>query len=219
MARRLDKEKAIQLRLLGWSYSQIKKEIGVSKGTLSDWLFNLPLSNERLRELRDNSQIRIEKSRATKSLNRNKRLMEVYDQVVKEIKVLSDREIKLCGTFLYWAEGTKAERGLVAFSNTDPGMIKFFQRFLRVYEIPQSKIFVRLQLYKDMNIDEEIKFWSRELNLPFINFKKPYIKNSNLSDITYKNGFGHGTCSLMIYDIKFYDQLMMKIKFFKNPFN
>jgi hypothetical protein len=35
MARRADKEKALKLRFDGWSYSQIKKELNIPKGTLS----------------------------------------------------------------------------------------------------------------------------------------------------------------------------------------
>lgn len=52
MARRIDKNKAIKMRESGMSYSQIKAELGVSKSTLSLWLRDLPLSDERIRELR-----------------------------------------------------------------------------------------------------------------------------------------------------------------------
>jgi len=65
MARRLDKEKAIKLRLEGQSYSQIKAELGVSKSTLSGWLGDYPLSSERINELRAHSFKRIERYRNT----------------------------------------------------------------------------------------------------------------------------------------------------------
>ena len=47
------KEKAIRLRLekqLG--YSSIRKLVPVSKSTLSNWLRNFPLTEERIRELK-----------------------------------------------------------------------------------------------------------------------------------------------------------------------
>ncbi len=40
MAKFKDKQKAIKLRLMGYSYSQIKKEFTLSKSTLSNWFKN-----------------------------------------------------------------------------------------------------------------------------------------------------------------------------------
>lgn len=216
MVRRLDKEKAIKLRLEGHSYSQIKKEIKVSKSTLSKWLHDFPLSNERIRELRDNSQIRIEKCRNTKEHNKKKRLERVYNEVAKEIGELSEREIKLCGLFLYWGEGTKVASSSVVLSNTDPAMVKYFLNFLLTINIPKDKILVRLQLYKDMNIEKEVEFWSNLLMISKENFNKPYIKKSNLTDITYRNGFGHGTCSIMVYDMVLYNRIISSLKYIKD---
>ena len=51
MARFKDHEKALALRKQEISYSQIKKILGVSKSTLSDWLHKFPLSEEKIREL------------------------------------------------------------------------------------------------------------------------------------------------------------------------
>ncbi len=216
MAKKLEKEKAIKLRLSGCSYSQIRKEIGVSKSTLSKWLSDFPLSKERIMELRDNNQIRIEKCRITKKFNKQKRLEKVYKSVSKEIGKLSNREIKLCGIFLYWGEGTKVSNGSVIISNTDPSMIIFFLKFLTINFVPMDKIFVRLQLYKDMNEIKEKRFWSSLLNIPEENFKKTYFKKSNLTDITYKNGYGHGTCSLMVYDMNLYNSIMTSLRYIKD---
>ena len=71
--KRLDnkKEKVLAMRLKGMSYSQIKSEIKVSKSTLSLWLQKYPLSEKRIRELRDWNPQRIEKCRITKENKRN----------------------------------------------------------------------------------------------------------------------------------------------------
>jgi predicted transcriptional regulator len=65
MARRIDKEMALQLRKEGMSYSQIKDEIGISKSTLSGWLSGLPLTKNQIGSLQ-HSQVVIEKIRQTK---------------------------------------------------------------------------------------------------------------------------------------------------------
>ena len=66
MARFRDHAKALILRKQGKSYSQIKTILKVSKSTLSLWLRDYPLSRQRIRELRDWSEQRIEKCRETK---------------------------------------------------------------------------------------------------------------------------------------------------------
>lgn len=218
MAKKSDKEKALSLRALGWSYSQIKAEVKVAKSTLSVWLRNFPLSEERIRELRDNGEIRIEKTRNTKEANKQKRFDKLYSGVSKEIGTLSDREIKLCGLFLFWAEGTKARSGSVVITNTDPGMILFFLKFLINIGVPKDKVNVKLQLYKDMDEDKEKNYWSNLLGISKEKFKKSYIKKSNLLDITYKNGFGHGTCSLMVYDSQLFDSIVLGIKYIKDSY-
>ena len=43
---RLDKNQALKLRLLGKSYNEINKALGVPKATLSDWFADLQLSKK-----------------------------------------------------------------------------------------------------------------------------------------------------------------------------
>ena len=78
MARIKDKSKAIELRKKGMSYSQIKAELGISKSTLSGWLSDMPLSEKRIKELRDFSPMRIERCRNTKMKKRQDRLDFVF---------------------------------------------------------------------------------------------------------------------------------------------
>lgn len=104
MALRELREKVLEMRKRGMSYSQIRAEVRVSKSTLSHWLKDIPLSEERIRELRDFSAIRIEKCRNAKAEKKQSRLDAVYEKVSSNIGKLTDREIFLCGIFLYWGE-------------------------------------------------------------------------------------------------------------------
>ncbi len=101
MARLRDREKALALRKKEMSYSQIKKILGVSKGTLSGWLREYPLSKERISELRDKNEKRIERFRETMKRKREKRQKETYSTQKKNILPLSNREIFLAGLILY----------------------------------------------------------------------------------------------------------------------
>ncbi len=199
MARIKDKSKAIELRKKGMSYSQIKAELGISKSTLSGWLNNMPLSEKRIKELGPFSPMRIERCRNTKRKKKIARQDSVFDKVSKDIGRLSKRELFLAGLFLYWGEGGKTKYYTTILTNTNPGMVKFFLKWMENFGINRKKLKVSLHLYSDMDISKQMKYWSKLLNINISQFRKPYIKKSNLTDITYRNGFGQGTCSL-IYD-------------------
>lgn len=95
------------MRRKGMSYSQIKGKLGVSKSTLSGWLYNMPLSKKRIRELQADNPIRIERYRNTMRAKKETRLKEVYRKISKDIGNFSKRDLFLAGLFLYWGEGIK----------------------------------------------------------------------------------------------------------------
>ena len=74
MARVFERQKAIRLRKQGKTYGQIKKELEISKSTLSDWLSKYPLTKKQLEFLKRNRkysrQLAIERTIIAK---RNKR--------------------------------------------------------------------------------------------------------------------------------------------------
>jgi transcriptional regulator with XRE-family HTH domain len=217
MARIKDKSKAIDLRKKGMSYSQIKAKLGISKGTLSGWLQGMPLSEERIRELRDFSPMRIERCRNTKMKKREKRLDFVYQKMLKDIGKLSKRDLFLAGLFLYWGEGSKTSKYTTAFTNTDPAMVKFFIKWITsCFDVKKSELNILLHLYKDMDINESMGFWSKELKLPLSQFKKPYIKDSKLSGLTYKSGFGKGTCNVRVGGRDLAEYINQALKYMRN---
>jgi len=219
MARFKDHEKAIILRKKGMSYSQIKEILKVSKSTLSIWLRDYPLSEQRIRQLRDWSEQRIEKCRETKRRKKEKRLQDFYQIQKKYILPLNKRELYLAGLFLYWGEGTKTRSSGLSISNTDPSVIKFFLFWLtKSLSVPKRKLKIELHLYKDMNIDKEIKFWSDILKISPKQFYKPYIKKSLIESINHKGGFGHGTCNMRVSNARLSEKSLMGLKVISDHF-
>jgi len=203
---------ALTLRNEGKSYSQIKKELGISKSTLSGWLRNYPLSREQIRLLRDFNEVRIEKFRQTMMLKKQNRLDRYYKNQAKTWLPLSKRELYLAGLFLYWGEGSKSENHTISINNTDPKVVKFALEWMkRSLKIPKGKIRVFIHLYNDMNIKDEIDYWSKVLNMPKESFCKPYIKKSSKKDIDQK-GFGHGTCGVRANNTIIKENILMAIK-------
>src|SRR3989344_8976186 len=163
MARKHDKQKALAMRHKGMSYSQIKEKLGISKSTLSIWLHDFPLSEKRIRELRADNEKRIERFRITMAKKRQTRLDSVYSLVSKRLEDFSERELFISGLFLYWAEGSKASRNTVQITNTDPVMIRFFMKWLDLFDVSKSRLRIYLLLYAVMVIEKETIFWSRTL--------------------------------------------------------
>lgn len=212
MVRLKEKQQAIYLRKNGLSYSQIKDRLNISKSTLSSWLKDYPLTEERIKELK-NCEQRVERCRETKKKKKELRLNEFYNQEKLKIFPLNKKEIYLAGFFLYWGEGSKSDLTKLSISNTDPGIIKFFMVWLKeCWNIEKKELRVNLHLYKDMDIDKEIDFWSKILEISKQQFDKPYIKESFISNINHKRGFGHGTCNLRLGNARLTERVFMGLK-------
>ncbi len=221
MARIKDREKALALRKQEKSYSQIKNILGVSKGTLSYWLRDYPLSKKRVEELQKKgwkkSEASREKFRITMRKKRKERLERTYNNQEKIILPLSNRDLFIAGLFLYWGEGSKSQKGRLSISNSDPSVIKFFIAWLnKSLLVPERKMKVHLHLYKDMEIEKEINFWSKKIKLPKNQFYKPYIKKSSSKRINHKGGFGHGTCNVTATNVILAEKVFMGLKVLKN---
>ncbi len=223
MARLKDREKALSLRKQEMSYSQIKKILGVSKSTLSDWLRKFPLPEGKIKELQqqgwEKSEASRERFRNTMRRKREKRMEKIYEIQKKLILPLSKREFFIAGLLLYWGEGTKYRRDRLSVSNNDPSVIKFFIYWLnKSLSVPKKNIKVELHLYNDMNINEEMQYWSKILKIPLSQFAHPYIKKTSSRRINHKGGFGHGTCNARIGNVPLAEKVFMSIKAISNRY-
>jgi len=223
MTRILDRQKAIKLRKQGKTYTEIRRELGIAKSTLSNWLSKHPLTKNQMKKLersRDKRKLLgIEKTRITKARKRENRLRQIYIREKKSLLPLADRELYLSGLFLYWGEGVKGLRNSVSLNNTDPQVLKFYLYWLsKILKVSKNKIRVTLHLYEDMDPKKEIKYWSGQLKIPKKQFNKPYIKSSKRKSIDHK-GYGHGTCGLYICDTRLKERISLGIEAIANYYS
>lgn len=224
MARIKDREKAIALRKQEMSYSQIKKKLKVGKSTLSYWLRDYPLSKKRVKELRhqgwEKGEASREKFRITMRKKKEERHAKIYKEQKKTLLPLSKRELYIAGLMLYWGEGTKAQMYTLELANSDPAMIKLFILWLtQSLKAPRGKIRIQVQIYKDMDVNKILQFWSKTLNIPLDQFTKPQIKKSHSKRINHKGSFGHGTCSAKIHNVKLAEKIHMGMKVIRNTYS
>ena len=182
------RELAIKLRLSGKSYTQIGREIGVAKSTLSSWLAALEISDG-ARE-RINARGRTKAIEALVKRNRQQtvlakgRAVRLQNDFSKRIGNLSRRDVLLIGLALYWAEGHKrliVKDGKkrtyhpIALTNSDPGIVKIFIRFLsEILDVKPRDIKAELRLFEHQDAERAIHFWSNVTGIPRENFRKPY---------------------------------------------
>lgn len=216
------REKVINLRLdKELSYAEIRKRLGVPKSTLSYWLRDFPLSEERILELRrqgwKNGEASRERFRNTMRRKREERKMTLYKKWQEKFSDLSEDSHFVAGLMLYLAEGNKKNYSRIELANTDPGIIVFFVGWMNKFlEIPYSRIKVGLHLYENMDIQKEIAFWRKQLEFSKNQFYKPQVRKLQKSSFSYRGSFGHGTCAIYFGSVEKKLELTMAIQVLLN---
>lgn len=107
----------------------------------------------------------------------------------------------LSGVVLYWAEGTRLNKNYrkyqLAFTNSDPGLISFYCKFLKKYfkNIDNRDWRAGLFLYPDIDHAQAIAYWSRVLNITPKQFIKSQILKSNIKQ---NKKLAFGTCCVYV---------------------
>lgn len=164
------------MRKQGHSYGEIRKKIGVSKGTLSAWLKDIPLSPEH-RERLYTKQIQILSRGPQSQKERRKRQVDgIIEGSKSEIAIpLSEQAFKLFGAALYWGEGTKGN--MFQVTNSDPRLILFMARWIeKIFHVKRTALKARLNVYPQQDEVRIKKFWSELTGIPLKNFGKTYVK-------------------------------------------
>lgn len=215
-----ERDKARELRIkFQLGYSSIRKLVPVSKGTLARWLQDLPLTEERILQLRRESwskgEAQRERIRETKRKKREAREREVYLQVRKKFRKISEQSLFFAGLMLYHAEGDKKDHYHIGIANTDPQIITFFVWWLQKFmKVPSSKMRVQLHLYENMDLEAQRVFWSRQTGLSREQFYKDQVRPIRPNSFSYSESFRHGTCKIYVNGLKESRELMLSIKAF-----
>ena len=114
---------------------------------------------------------------------------------IRTIKTVQDAKLLGLGLGLYWGEGNKKSKNSVRLGNTDPKLIKNFLEFLmRICGIDKKKLRFGLQVFSDMNTDQTLRFWLKELRGYGINrnqfFKVTVTPSRSLGTYKEKSKFG-----------------------------
>jgi transposase len=190
---------ARDLRAQGLDYRMIAARLGVSKSSVSLWVRDLPtpqgLSTQEVREraAEGSRQYQARRREARDARRANER-----GGAAAEIGELSDREIIIAGAIAYWCEGSKSKpysRGdRVVFTNSDPGLISFFLRFLDAAGISRSDLTFQVQIHESADVTAAQRFWIEATGGSESQYRSPTLKRHNPRTTRKNVGDGYHGC-------------------------
>lgn len=190
---------ARELRAQGMDYEEIVAALGVAKSSVSLWVRDLPtparLSYE---ECRKRSAEGTRRYWATERPAREARRQATCSAAAVEIGELTDRELLIAGAIAYWCEGAKRKPhqrdDRVSFINSDPGLIRFFLRFLDVTGTPHTDLSLRVYIHETADVESAQRFWMEVTGAPPNRFRTPTIKRHNPKTIRRNVGEDYHGC-------------------------
>lgn len=206
------KQKAIALRIRGFSLKEISEILSISKSTASVWLRDVQMSKLGLNRLSEkifrdrNRGIRIIKNQRNLEDNEIKSKCKTLLKDFKESLLLN----KIFCSLLYWCEGGKTESA-VYFTNSDPILVKYFLRLFRnSFDVNEKKFKVCLHLHFYHNEKRQKIFWSKITNIPINQFLKVYKKVNTAKNKKRKY---QGCVSIRYYDYRVLKEMKYIIEY------
>ena len=192
------REAARSLRARGMTYPRIAAELGVSKGSVSLWVRDLPHPP---RDMKAGEAKRLAGHRAYFARRRSQvgaQKKADKERWARSVGPLSHRELMLVGAALYWAEGSKAKEWrpgeCVRFTNSDPAMILVFLRFLRVLKVDPSRLRFAVQIHESADVPAAEAFWRDLVGGSSAVFGKTSLKRHNPLTTRGNTGAGYHEC-------------------------
>lgn len=208
---------AKKLRQRGKSYIAIKRELHVSKSTLSEWFSDekwsqnvTTLLNNSYREKNTRRLIRYNKRKGSLKLARD---ANYRNEAKTEYNRMRKNLLFVAGLCLYWGEGEKAANGRVSVINTDAHLLQTVVQFYRkILKVPEEKLRAALFVYSDLNIERIREYWAKKIKIPVEQFVKTQVLPSR-SKITKKK-IEHGICSVYFSSTEIHAKILEWIRLF-----
>jgi len=171
MTKQAERQSARQMRSDGKSITEISRNLGVSKSSVSHWVADLPYPTF---SLSDKTTTRLRERARRNQTEAFKRRKGQEDLGFVEASNTTDRRLWAFAA-LYWGEGVK-NKNKVGMGSSDPKMLAFFVSFILNYlKAPVESITLRIQIHPGLDVKAAEKFWQQELGLPTTALRKTHV--------------------------------------------
>ncbi|MDD5397265.1 MAG: helix-turn-helix domain containing protein [Candidatus Moranbacteria bacterium] len=194
------KIEAIALRKQNKSYSEIAELLNISKSTVSYWFKDIIWSENIKKQLTKRAQKISEERLYRLNELKKKKWKKIYDnaetEAVEEFEKLKRNILFSTGISLYWGEGDKNfANGQVRVSNVDYKLLYVFNVFLqKICNVDTEKIKAYILMYPDLNSEECLKYWSKNIGIT----KDKFFKSVLIQGKHKTRKLTHGVCSICV---------------------
>lgn len=176
-------ELATYYRKRGFSYSEIAKLCGVSKGTVSNWLakkkFSKQIRADNTAKAARENKTRLALVNKARQAERTNRYQEAVKTAETEFKHYKKNTAFLASIILYRAQGDRNNPSQIRFTSSDPELHRIFIRFACNYlGVEKKSIKFWLFLYSNQREKIEKDWWSRKIRLTVSQFGKTQFHES-----------------------------------------
>ncbi len=190
------KNKAIDLRRDGHSFSHISSELGVAKSTLSLWLRDISFLPNKI--MLETTEINARKLIKTKKIDKMWSLAKAFDFADKNVGELSDRDLFILGIGIYIGEGSKVGN-FVRIANSDPRIIRLSMKwFKKCFGLSDENFRIRIHVYPDNDENKVLNFWVKALNVKREVFYPSSLDKRTNKSRKNKNTLPYGTAHLSV---------------------
>jgi len=180
-----------ELRAESSTLVAIANELGVSKGSVSEWVRDVdfvPKPCNRGHPAGPKHPMRLKKEAEIEPCR---------IEAEEWVGALSERDLAMFSLGLYAGEGAKTD-GPVSMANTNPQLSKLFLAWLRTTsDLDEQRLRSRLYLHEGLDLTAATRYWSEALGIPVDQFQKPYRAVPDSSIRSRKHLFG---CATVVYN-------------------
>jgi hypothetical protein len=206
MANILKKHKAVRLRKIGKSISEISDKLAIPKSTVSIWCRDIKLGKKQIERLAKRQASGSYKGRITfLEKIRNRRLREterLRREGLSDIKKLDSRDLFIAGIALYISEGATSDcTEEVSFTNSDFRTILFMKKwFTDICNVTPERFTIQVRINKihKNRIKSIEKYWAKVTSISLEQFTKTILINSISQKVYPKNNSYYGTIRLKV---------------------
>ena len=198
----VERERARSLRReLGLPVKEIARRVGVSVGSVSVWVRDVPLTPEQQAALDARNPVRSGQRKGAEINARRRR--EARREAQRHGRALARRDDPgfAGGCMLYWAEGAK-NRNNVILCNADADLLDTFLTFLRRhYGVADEQVAFAVNCFlgNGKSIGEIETWWLDRLELPITCLRKPVINRASSASQRKRRTLVHGTGRLVVH--------------------
>lgn len=189
-------EQAVAFRKRGFTYTEIAKICGVSRGTISNWLskedFSKVVAITNKKKAAKDNVARIKLVNKARNAERATKYGEIVRGAETEYRHYKHSPLFIAGLMVYLAEGDLRDSRTIRISSSRVDLHQLFINFSREFLGVQTKgIHFWLLLYPDLDEIKCMKHWSKKTGISVAQFYKNQVIEGRSNKGTLHFGVGN----------------------------